>query len=116
SVCSLSAFITLGRLTVTVATAPAFSTWRFSWLTGLPLLSGRRDHGALLDELRLEGPVGRVLPGADDLVDHVEAADELPEAGVLAVERGVVAVHDEELARGRVRIARPRHREDAAHV
>src|SRR5262249_9546610 len=122
-VCAFSAFITFGRLTVTNATAPVLSRRMFSYPMAIrspPLRSGllARDlqHGRLDDRLGIEGLVLRIALRVGDLVDDLEAADDLPEAGVLAVEVRRDLVHDEELARGRVRVGRARHREDAGLV
>ena len=51
-----------------------------------------------------------------DFFQHVVALDELAERGVLAVEKARVAVADEKLRAGGIRILRARHREDAARV
>src|SRR5437667_172420 len=49
-----------------------------------------------------------------DLVRHIHAADHLAEDGVLAVQKGRVLYHDEELRAGAVRIVGPRHGDDPA--
>src|SRR5690606_33664150 len=52
-----------------------------------------------------------------DRIEDVEAFDELAEDRVLTVEEvRVVGVDDEELAAGRVRVARTRHRQHTALV
>src|SRR5258705_9103308 len=116
SVCAFRAFITFGRFTVTNATAPARSRRMFSKPTAPVLVPADADDRALHDRLRLEGPVLRIALGVDDLLGDVEAADELAEGRILAVQRWRRLVHDEELARCRVGAARAGHREDAGLV
>jgi hypothetical protein len=51
-----------------------------------------------------------------DLFQHVVTPDELAKRGVLPVKKARVAVADEELAAGGIRILRASHREDAADM
>ena len=59
--------------------------------------------------------IGRRL-AALELIDHIHPANDLADHGVLAVEKRAVGEHDEELAVGRIRIARARHADHAARI
>ena len=65
------------------------------------------------------GGGGALLADAADVRDLVEdllAGDELTKGRIFIIKEGGVAVADEELAAGAVRVARARHGEHALHV
>src|SRR6185436_9487559 len=94
-VCALRAFITFGRLTVTKAMPSCGSTRMFSYAMALLGLVRDLDDARLDDLLRLVGLVARVALDVDDLLDDVDAADELAERRVLPVEVRRALVHHE---------------------
>jgi hypothetical protein len=63
-----------------------------------------------------DGPVARMRGCGGDLFQHVVTLDELAKRGVLPVKKARVAMANEELTAGGIRILRAGHREDAADM
>jgi len=88
----------------------------FVYRAGLLFYGFRRNDRDAFDDLLRVGAVRLMGGRGGDFFQNVITLDQFAERSVLMVEKTRVAVANEKLAAGGIRIAAPRHRNNPAHV